>query len=94
MLSACSTITRTRASNRAARREPALPAPKKRTQMNAKSFYPVLWTLAFLLSAYGTYRLVRSLLEVESVNPTRDRIRALIGEADQLLKTLDEQRRG
>jgi hypothetical protein len=62
--------------------------------MNARTLYPVLWTLAFLLSAYGAYRLVRSLLEVESVNPTRDRIRALIGEADQLLKTLDEQRRG
>jgi hypothetical protein len=62
--------------------------------MNGRRLYPVIWTIAFLLSAYGTYRLVRSLLEVEPSNPTRDRIRALIGEADQLLKTLDEQRRG
>ncbi|HXW52350.1 MAG TPA: hypothetical protein VEJ41_10195 [Candidatus Acidoferrales bacterium] len=62
--------------------------------MNVRQLYPVLWTAAFLLSAYGTYLLVRSLLEVEAANPTRDRIRALIGEADQLLKTLDEQRRG
>jgi hypothetical protein len=62
--------------------------------MNGRRFYPVLWTIAFLLSAYGTYHLVRSLLEVERIDPTRDRIRALIGEADQLLKTLDEQRRG
>lgn len=62
--------------------------------MNGRRLYPLLWTLAFLLSAYGTYRIVRSLLEVERDDPTRDRIRALIGEADQLLKTLDEQRRG
>jgi hypothetical protein len=62
--------------------------------MNSRQLYPFLWTAAFLLSAYGTYRLVRSLLEVERADPTRDRIRALIGEADQLLKTLDEQRRG
>ena len=62
--------------------------------MNGRRVYPVLWTIAFLLSAYGAYRLVRSLLEVEPANPTKDRIRALIDEADQLLKTLDEQRRG
>jgi hypothetical protein len=58
-----------------------------------RRFYPFLWTIAFLASAYTTYRLVRSLLVVEADNPTRDRIRALIDEADQLLKTLDEQRR-
>ena len=62
--------------------------------MNARRLYPLLWTIAFLLSAYGTYRVVRSLLDTEAPDPTRDRIRALIGEADQLLKTLDEQRRG
>lgn len=53
-----------------------------------------MWTAAFLVSAFGTYWLVRSLLEEQPENPTRDRIRALIDEADQLLKTLDEQRRG
>ena len=62
--------------------------------MNSRRLYPVLWTIAFLVSAYSAYRLVRSLLEIEPANPTRDRIRALIGEADPLLKTLDEQRRG
>jgi hypothetical protein len=56
--------------------------------------YPVFWAAAFLISAVGTYVLVRSLLEEPAENPTRDRIRALIDEADQLLKTLDEQRRG
>ena len=61
--------------------------------LSTRRLYPVLWTVAFLLSAYGAYRLVRSLLETEAPDPTRDRIRALIGEADQLLKTLDEQRR-
>jgi len=56
--------------------------------------YPILWTAAFVVSALGTYLLVRALLEEAPENPTRDRIRALIDEADQLLKTLDEQRRG
>ena len=37
--------------------------------MNARRLYPLLWTAAFLLSAYGTYRLVRSLLEVERGRP-------------------------
>jgi len=54
----------------------------------------MFWAAAFLISAVGTYVLVRSLLEEPAENPTRDRIRALIDEADQLLKTLDEQRRG
>lgn len=61
--------------------------------MNTRRLYPVLWSLAFLVSAYATYRIVRSLLANEPQDPTRDRIRALINEADQLLKTLDEQRR-
>lgn len=61
--------------------------------MNTRRLYPVLWSLAFLVSAYATYRIVRSLLASEPQDPTRDRIRALINEADQLLKTLDEQRR-
>ena len=58
-----------------------------------RRLYPLMWSLAFLVSAYATYRIVRSLLVVETENPTRDRIRALIDEADQLLRTLDEQRR-
>lgn len=59
-----------------------------------RRLYPLFWTIAFLASAYATYRLVRSVLVVEADNnPTRDRIRALIDEADRLLKTLDEQRR-
>ena len=62
--------------------------------MNFRRVYPLLWTAAFLVSAIGTYLLVRSLLVESPENPTRDRIRALIDEADQLLKTLDEQRRG
>lgn len=60
---------------------------------NMRRLYPLLWTIAFLGSAYASYRLVRSVLVVEAENPTRDRIRALIDEADRLLKTLDEQRR-
>ncbi|MDQ6781727.1 MAG: hypothetical protein M3Z37_11330 [Candidatus Eremiobacteraeota bacterium] len=59
-----------------------------------RRLYPLLWSIAFLASAYATYRLVRSVLVVEAENnPTRDRIRALIDEADRLLQTLDEQRR-
>ena len=62
--------------------------------MTFRRAYPWMWTAAFLVSAFGAYWLVRSLLEQPAENPTRDRIRALIDEADQLLKTLDEQRRG
>jgi len=62
--------------------------------LNMRRAYPYIWTAAFLLSAFGTYWLVRMLIDEEPVNPTRDRIRALIDEADQLLKTLDDQRRG
>ncbi|HXW77052.1 MAG TPA: hypothetical protein VEJ20_06540 [Candidatus Eremiobacteraceae bacterium] len=62
--------------------------------MSWRRTYPILWTAAFVVSALGTYLLVRALLEEAPENPTRDRIRALIDEADQLLKTLDEQRRG
>jgi hypothetical protein len=62
--------------------------------LSFRRIYPLVWTAAFLVSAFGTYWLVRSLLEESPENPTRDRIRALIDEADQLLKTLDEQRRG
>jgi hypothetical protein len=61
--------------------------------MSFRRAYPLIWTAAFLLSAVGTYLLIRSLLEETPENPTRDRIRALIDEADELLKTLDEQRR-
>jgi hypothetical protein len=61
--------------------------------LNLRRVYPLIWTAAFLVSAFGTYWLVRSLLEESPENPARDRIRELIEEADQLLKTLDEQRR-
>ena len=58
-----------------------------------RRLYPFVWTAAFLASAVGTYLLVRTLTSMEECNPTRDRIRALIDEADQLLHTLDDQRR-
>lgn len=58
-----------------------------------RRIYPFVWTAAFLVSAIGTYLLVRTLTSFEDENPTRDRIRALIDEADQLLHTLDDQRR-
>jgi len=66
----------------------------EKSRVDFRRAYPWMWTVAFLVSAFGAYWLVRSLLEETSENPTRDRIRALIDEADQLLKTLDEQRRG
>ncbi len=56
--------------------------------------YPYLWTATFLAAGLGAYWLVRLLVEPEPDDPTRGRIRALIDEADQLLRTLDEQRRG
>ena len=66
----------------------------RRITLSFRRAYPWMWTAAFLVSAFGAYWLVRSLLEQPEDDPTRDRIRALIDEADQLLKTLDEQRRG
>ncbi len=58
-----------------------------------RRLYPFVWTAAFLASAIGTYLLVRTLASLEECDPTRERIRALIDEADQLLHTLDDQRR-
>jgi len=58
-----------------------------------KRLYPFVWTGAFLASAVCTYWLISNLASPEENNPTRDRIRALIDEADNMLHTLDEQRR-
>gem|GEM_PF-1414889 len=58
-----------------------------------RRLYPFVWTAAFLASAFCTYCLIRNLALPEEHNPTRDRIRALIDEADDLLQTLDNQRR-
>jgi hypothetical protein len=58
-----------------------------------RRLYPFVWTAAFLASALCTYWLVSNLASPEERNPTRDRIRALIEEADNLLHTLDDQRR-
>jgi hypothetical protein len=58
-----------------------------------RRLYPFVWTGAFLVSAFCAYWLVRNLASPEEHNPTRDRIRALIDEADDLLQTLDDQRR-
>ncbi|MBC5823354.1 MAG: hypothetical protein GIW99_11040 [Candidatus Eremiobacteraeota bacterium] len=55
--------------------------------------YPYIWTATFIAAGLGSYLLVRLLVEPEPDDPTRGRIRALIDEADQLLRTLDEQRR-
>ena len=62
--------------------------------MSHKSLYPVVWGLVFVASAAGAFLFVRTLMQPEPPNPTRDRIQALIDEADQLRKTLDESRRG
>jgi hypothetical protein len=58
-----------------------------------RRLYPFVWTGAFLVSAICTYWLISNLALPEGENPTRDRIRALIDEADNLLQTLDDQRR-
>lgn len=63
------------------------------TQLSLRRVYPLLWTTVLIASALGTYLFLRSSLVESSPNPTRDRIQALIDEADQLLRTLDDQRR-
>lgn len=62
--------------------------------MNRKSLYPVVWGIVFAASAIGAFLFVRTLMQPEPPDPTRDRIQALIDEADQLRRTLDESRRG
>jgi len=62
--------------------------------VNRKSLYPIVWGIVFAASAIGAFVFVRTLMTPDSPNPTRDRIQALIDEADQLRKTLDEQQRG
>jgi hypothetical protein len=62
--------------------------------MSRKSLYPIVWGIVFVASAMGAFLFVRTLMMPEPPNPTRDRIQALIDEADQLRKHLDESRRG
>ena len=62
--------------------------------MSRKGLYPLVWTIVLVASALGTFFLFRTLMAPERSNPTMDRIQALIDEADQLRKTLDETRRG
>jgi hypothetical protein len=62
--------------------------------VNRKVVYPLVWATVFVASALGGFLFMRTLMSPEPSNPTRDRIQALIDEADQLRKTLDESRRG
>jgi hypothetical protein len=59
-----------------------------------KVLYPLVWTTVFIASALGAFIFMRTLMVPPPADPTRDRIQALIDEADQLRKTLDESRRG
>lgn len=62
--------------------------------VSRKTFYPLVWAAVFVASALGAFLFVRTLMVPPPADPTRDRIQALIDEADQLRKTLDESRRG
>jgi len=62
--------------------------------VNRKVLYPLIWASVFVASALGAYIFMRTLMPPAPADPTRDRIQALIDEADQLRKTLDESRRG
>ncbi len=59
----------------------------------SRVLYPVIWVAVFIASAVGTYLFVRSMIVPEPPNPTRDRIQALIDEADKLKRTLVEDQR-
>jgi hypothetical protein len=67
---------------------------QKARVVNRKTLYPLVWTAVFVASALGAFLFVRTLMVPAPADPTRDRIQALIDEADQLRKTLDESRRG
>ena len=62
--------------------------------MNRKVIYPLVWTTVFVASALGAFLFLRTVMVPPPPDPTRDRIQALIDEADQLRKTLDDSRRG
>jgi hypothetical protein len=62
--------------------------------VNRKVIYPLVWTTVFIASAFGAFLFIRTMMVPPPPDPTRDRIQALIDEADQLRKTLDESRRG
>ena len=62
--------------------------------MSRKGLYPLIWTAVFAASALGAFLFMRALTSPHATDPARDRIQALIDEADRLRKTLDESRRG
>jgi len=62
--------------------------------LSARRIYPLLWGAVFIASALGAYLYLRSSFVEPERDPTHNRIQALIDEADQLLRTLDDQRRG
>jgi hypothetical protein len=61
--------------------------------MSLRKFYPLVWTAVFIASALGTFALMRGVGQPSPTDPARERIQALIDEADQLRRTLDESRR-
>jgi hypothetical protein len=61
--------------------------------LSLRRVYPLLWTTVLIASALGSYLFLRGALVESMPDPTRDRIQALIDEADQLMRTLDDQRR-
>jgi len=62
--------------------------------MSVRRIYPLLWGAVFIASTLGTYLYLRNEFVEPLRDPTHGRIQALIDEADQLLRTLDDQRRG
>ena len=66
--------------------------PQEDAQSSASVTKTLIWIGVAGLSAALAFTVVRALLGRQPVDPTSQRIQHLIDEANQLLRTLDEQR--
>ena len=70
----------------------AEPAPSEQPEGGAALTKTLVWIGVAGLSAALAFTVVRALLNRQPVDPTSARIQQLIDEANQLLRTLDDQR--
>ncbi len=72
--------------------EPSNDRDSENSERNVKLTRTLIWIGVAGLSAALAFTVVRTLMNRRPADPTSQRIQQLIDEANQLLKTLDEQR--
>lgn len=82
-------MTQAQATNGVSSAEPAMPEDGAGHGSVTKT---LVWIGVAGLSAALAFTVVRALINRQPVDPTSQRIQQLIDEANQLLRTLDEQR--